>query len=302
MSRFARFGPDPAQFVTPEEQAATLRAANERKRKPKPGQLPPVNRATGRKRSSSPDDSQQSGDHQSTGQKQPCSQHWKQRKERSQQEWAQRRDDNRSLAVQHHAYMSEGLQLQQLANAVSAAATAVAKAAHLHACCYAAADNAAAGEAQLQQKLMSLQQQQPVPVAAHQQQQVPVQPDLAQQHQDDDQQRGPASDNVGQQHGQQALLSVASTRQVAVHTLGASFWFPVPTVVCRCCAEKWEVQPAAAGFFGSTPKMPYTWFSQQLLNLYTPLSTSGASATSMATTLDMNNVRQVDAGLKIKPW
>lgn len=40
-------------------------------------------------------------------------------------------------------------------------------------------------------------------------------------------------------------------------------------------------------------------FSQQLLDLYTSLSTSGISITSMATALDENNFRQQDAGPKI---
>jgi hypothetical protein len=187
--------------------------------------------------------------------------------------------------VQHHTFLSESLKLQQVQDAVSATATAVARAVLLHACCYVAVDDAAAVEEQIRQQLIALQQQQ------QQQQQQP-----------NDQRQEPASGSAGQQNEQQSLLSVLDTRPVAVHTLGASFWFPVPTIECCCCAEKWEVKPAAAGFFGCTPTVPYTWFSQQLLDLYTPLSTSGASITSMATALDMINVRQTDAELKIKPW
>jgi hypothetical protein len=40
-------------------------------------------------------------------------------------------------------------------------------------------------------------------------------------------------------------------------------------------------------------------FSQQLLDLYTSLSTSGISITSMATALDEKIFRQQDAGPKI---
>jgi hypothetical protein len=89
---------------------------------------------------------------------------------------------------------------------------------------------------------------------------------------------------------------------VACHTLGVSFWLPVPSVKCRCCNEEWEVQPASAGFFGSTPVQPYAWFSQQLLDFHTQLSTAGTSFTSLAAALDRANVRQKDAGLKVKTW
>jgi hypothetical protein len=98
------------------------------------------------------------------------------------------------------------------------------------------------------------------------------------------------------------LFQIVSTRLVACHTLGVSFWFPVPTVKFRCCNEEWEVQPASAGFFGSTPVQPYAWFSQQLLDFHTQLSTAGTSFTSLAAALDRANVRQKDEGLKVKTW
>ena len=74
-------------------------------------------------------------------------------------------------------------------------------------------------------------------------------------------------------------------RLVACHVLGASFWLPVPTVVCTCCKAQWELQAAAAGFFGSAPVQPGVWFSTQLLDLYTPMFQSGLSATALAAAL-----------------
>jgi hypothetical protein len=72
---------------------------------------------------------------------------------------------------------------------------------------------------------------------------------------------------------------VTKTELVACHTLGASFWLPVPEVLCTCCSSTWVLQPAAAGFFGSSPVRPGLWFSQQLLDTYTALYGLGTSAT-----------------------
>jgi hypothetical protein len=63
----------------------------------------------------------------------------------------------------------------------------------------------------------------------------------------------------------------------------------VPTIKCLCCEEKWELQPAQAGYFGSSAVQPHAWFSQQLLECYTVLSASGTSIGSMAAAVDKSN-------------
>jgi hypothetical protein len=93
---------------------------------------------------------------------------------------------------------------------------------------------------------------------------------------------------------------VVDTRVVACHTLGASFLLAVPTVKCRCCNDEWEQPPAAAGFFGSSPVQPWAWFSQQLLDMYTPLCTAGGcSITNMAVAVDQRNIKVDDARLRV---
>jgi hypothetical protein len=77
---------------------------------------------------------------------------------------------------------------------------------------------------------------------------------------------------------------------VACHTLGASFWLPVPEVHCTCCSTSWMLQPAAAGFFGSSPVRPGVWFSQQLLDMYTALYGLGTSAAGFAEALSRTAV------------
>jgi hypothetical protein len=80
----------------------------------------------------------------------------------------------------------------------------------------------------------------------------------------------------------QTMLTVSSMRAVACHVAGASFWLPVPTVSCSCCRNSWELQAAAAGFFGNSPMVPGVWFSTQLLDAYTCLFGNGVSATVYA--------------------
>lgn len=190
---------------------------------------------------------------------------------------------------------------------------AVAKAVVSHPCFYLSMepDEAAASAEQLQQQLLCLKQQ--VPGSSQRQQPLTMQEQQqqAQQAQQQQHQERASSENGSgpqqqqqqeQEQEQQPLFQIVSTRLVACHTLGVSFWFPVPTVKCRCCSEEWEIQPASAGFFGSTPVQPYAWFSQQLLDFHTQLSTAGTSFTSMAAALDRANVSQKDAGLKVKTW
>jgi hypothetical protein len=89
-------------------------------------------------------------------------------------------------------------------------------------------------------------------------------------------------------------------RAVACHVLGASFWLPVPTVLCSCCNRTWEVQPSDAGFFGNSPIVPGVWFSTQLLSLYTCLYNAGLSATNYADSLSKTAAR-VDNYLPTMP-
>lgn len=100
------------------------------------------------------------------------------------------------------------------------------------------------------------------------------------QQQRQQQQQDQAEQPQAPQQALLASLSVTSMRVVACHSMGASFWLPVPTLKCSCCTEEWELQAAAAGFFGSSPVQPAVWFSSQLLDLYSTLFQSGLSATS----------------------
>jgi hypothetical protein len=109
-----------------------------------------------------------------------------------------------------------------------------------------------------------------------------------QQQQQQQQQAQPVP--VGQQQPASQLLTVAGMQLVACHTLGASFWLPVPEVHCSCCSSTWTLQPAAAGFFGCSPVKPGVWFSQQLLDTYTALYRHGTSATSFAEALSRTAV------------
>jgi hypothetical protein len=67
------------------------------------------------------------------------------------------------------------------------------------------------------------------------------------------------------------VLRVVSSRKVACHVLGSSFWLKVPTVTCCCCNSSWEVHPADVGFFSNSPEQPFVWFDCQMLQLYTHL-------------------------------
>jgi hypothetical protein len=133
------------------------------------------------------------------------------------------------------------------------------------------------------------------PPEQQQQQQGPL---PQQQHQQDplsQEQEGSLPQQQQQQQQQAPLIQVVATRLVACHTLGVSFWLPVPTVKCTCCEEVWEQQPAAAGFFGSSPKQPWAWFSHGLLDFYTPLCTAGGcSITNMAAAIYKGNVKTSD--------
>jgi hypothetical protein len=315
MTRFARFNPAPEEVVTLEQQQATLRAANERTRQSRPGQKPPVNKATGRKRKQTQDGHQATAAAAaSASSKHTGSKHWRKRMQKRSEAWTNKRESNKQHALQYRAFHAEGIQLDQLAAAELCATMAVAKAVVSHSCFDISMepDEAGAAAEQLQQQLLDVkqqlsglsQQQQPPTMQQQQTQQA-----QQQQHQEQASPEGGSEPQQQQQQQQQAeggpeqpLFHIVSTRLVACHTLGVSFWLPVPTVKCRCCSEEWEVQPASAGFFGSTPVQPYSWFSQQLLDFHTQLSTAGTSFTSLAAALDRANVKQRDAGLKVKTW
>lgn len=306
MGRFDRFAPQTSNFVTPEQQAANFRAANEHKRAPRPHQKPPTVRGQGQKRKHTQESNLPLDDEQTAGgSKGRQSSQWGQRMRRREEAWAEQRESNKQCAVQYHSLLSEGIQLLQLAAAEHCAVTAICRAALLHPCLMVAleADELAALEKSLLQQLEAAmgdrsrpppehqQQQQQGPLPQQQQQQEPLQqqpePSLPQQQQQ-------------QQHEQAPPIQVVGTRLVACHTLGASFWLPVPTVRCQCCKTEWEQQPAAAGFFGSTPVQPWALFSQQLLDFYTPLcTTGGCSFTNMAAAVDRGNVKTGDPQLKV---
>lgn len=197
--------------------------------------------------------------------------------QRQREGWDASREENRQLAMQYGAFHAEKNRLSQLAAARGAAAEAVANAVLLHGCLstMGAEDEAALAAVQL---LLASMEQQPTSVQQQQQQ--------------------TATANAGPQP--QPLVKVVSKREVAVHTLGSSFCLPVPTVECACCSQQWEVSPAGAGFFGSSPEQPFAWFSQQLLDSVAMLSTCGTSCSNMAELLNRRNVMQ--AGMQVKTW
>jgi len=93
-----------------------------------------------------------------------------------------------------------------------------------------------------------------------------------------------------QQHVEQPcpaveVVQVVSSRSVACHVLGYSFWQQVPTVRCSCCRQTWEVHPADVGFFSNSPEQPFVWFDSQVLQLYQHLFMSGLSASCFAESL-----------------
>ena len=276
------------------------------------------------------------------GSKAKHSSSWGERMRKREDTWAKLRPGNSQSAVQYSTLLSEGIQLLQLAAAEHCAVTALCRAIMLHPCLMVVLDadelmllensfleqlEAAMGD-RARPAPEQQQQQGPPPQQRQQQQQQQQEPTTQQQHgslpqqqhqqqqqqgppPQQQQQQEPASqqqdESAPQQHQHQhqqaqPILQVVGTRLLACHTLGASFWLAVPTVKCRCCNAEWEQQPAAAGFFGSSPVQPWSWFSQQLLELYTPLCTSGGcSISNMAAAIDRANVRIGDAGLKIDP-
>jgi hypothetical protein len=92
-----------------------------------------------------------------------------------------------------------------------------------------------------------------------------------------------------------SCTSVTSSRSVACHMLGASFWLSVPTIACKACGDTWDVSPSDIGCFGSTPVLPNTWFDKQFLLCYRQLvltgglssSTFAAAANAAAAVLDV---------------
>jgi hypothetical protein len=316
MRRFDHFNPKPDDFITPEQQAANFRAANVKTRAPRPYQKPPTVRSQGHKRkhvqdANLPLDDDQLADEQ-TGDSN--SSKWGERMRKRGQAWSEQREGNRQSAVQYRALFSEGIELLQLAAAEHCTVTALCKAVLLHPCLLAleADELTAAVESSLLVQLMALlpgERARPAPDDGQQQQQQHGPPPQQHQHHHQQQHGPPPQEHHQQQQQQQQqqpqpqpILQVVATRLVACHTLGASFWLPVPTVRCSCCNDEWEQQPAAAGFFGSTPKQPWSWFSQQLLDFYTPLCTAGGcSITNMAAALERVHVKVDDTGLKIDP-
>ena len=291
---FARFDPKATDFITPEEQEANFRAANFKKRASRPHQKPPTVRGQGQKRKHVQHDTQPFDDEQLVADEDPStdrnSSKWGERQLKKEKAWSEQREDNSQSAVQYQTLLSDGVELLQLAAAEQCALEALCKAVLLHPCLMVVleADGQAAAQDSLLAQLMAFLPDERARPAAQdgQQQQQQQAPPASQQ---------PASQQQQQQQQAAPILQVVAARLVACHTLGASFWLPVPTMRCNCCSIEWEQQPAAAGFFGSSPVQPWAWFSQQLLNFYTPLCTSaGCSITNMAAALDRGNIRAVD--------
>lgn len=252
-------------FISEEQQAALRQP---KKRQPRPNQKPPTNRASGHKRTVAQDA-------RTTPAGGP-NREWKRRQQQQRDSWDASREDNRQLATQFGAFHADKYRLLKLAAERSAAAGAVADAVLLHGCLSILEDEPALA-ADKQLLLASMQQQS-----------------------ESEQQQQTETASAGPQPQQAQFVKLVSQREVAVHTLGASFRLPVPTVQCACCSEQWEVSPAGAGFFGSSPEQPFAWYSQQLLDSYARLSTSGTSCSNMAAML--NHVNFMEAGLQVKIW
>lgn len=252
---------DLSGFVTQEQQAAAIAAANApRRRKKRAGQLLPPSNSRGRqrvRRHGTQQDTFEPADVEAWEATEPAStSSWAHRQQKAQQLWQEKLETNIQLCQQHHANAAAAIAEHAVAAALRGAIAAMVAALLRHSCCGAHDDEA---RHELTQQLTDQIEAQVEVRLAQPQSTAPLGP-----------------------------ISICSMRLVACHMMGTSFWLPVPTVKCSCCSsEPWEVQAAAAGFFGSSPVQPGVWFSTQLLDAYTPMCVgSGTSATSFATAMN----------------
>ncbi len=305
MGRFGRFDPKASDFVTPKQQAANFQTANQQKRAPRPNLKPPTVRHKGQKRKHTQEPNLPLDDEQTAGaggskDRQAGSSKWEERNRRREKAWSDLREKNSQSVLQYQTLLAGDIQLLQIAAAEHCALTAVCRAVLLHPCLmgYLGTSELASLENSLLSQLEAVIGGRTQPSPEQQEQQQGPSPQQQQQQEPLPQEQ---EGSVPQQQQQQAQsIQIVATRLVSCHTLGVSFWLPVPTVKCRCCETVWEEQPAAAGYFGSSPKQPWAWFSQNLLDFYTPLCTAaGCSITNMAAAIAKGNVQPRDAEIKV---
>jgi hypothetical protein len=285
---------DPSKFATDEEHKALLDEVNQRKRRaPRPGQLPPSSRGH-RHRSVGWDDDgicedpvEAAGGSRRSSAAAPDSEctDWAARKQVEQEHWRAKRKQNQQMAQQHEAFDGPTISQLKVDLELDCATQSIALALTRHTCCVTVLTEAEALQLarQVSSQLLAAAQHDPA-AEQQQQQQHPAQNRQQQQQpqQQEQEQRPP---------GAAALLTVRSMRAVACHVSGASYWLPIPTVSCSHCGDTWELEPAAAGFCGSSPIQPGVLFSTQVLNAYTSLYGSGVSATAYAECLSKTAAR-----------
>ena len=282
-----------AGLITAAELRAQLAAAHAPKsRKKRPGQLLPPRRA-GRQRvhgdhganpATSDDGWNQQGGQQFDEDASSGPSEWAQRKQREHAAWKEARHSNLQHAQQYAAFRSNQHAAEQQQAQLQLAAAAVAAAGAQHPCCLASIQASDAERQQQQQVLgaqllaaMGLPAPAPAPAPPHE-------PSAASQQQ---QQQAPVP------QGQRVTL--LCVRPVACHTAAASGWLAVPTCRCQHCGAQWEVAPAAAGFFGSSPWQPNVWFHVQLLEQYARFSRGGLSGMQYAAALSATTAAPADA-------
>jgi hypothetical protein len=205
------------------------------------------------------------------------------------QNWLSNRHTNQQAAQQYEAFDGSTIAELKVDSALHWATQAMAAALIRHSCCIVALSDADAGSLgqHLASQLLRAAQQEPDDGRQPQQAQQPSQQSSTSWQQQQQTQSAAQGNQQQSAHGQmqptaQPMLTVSSMRAVACHVADASFWLPVPTVSCSCCRKSWELQAAAAGFFGNSPIVPGVWFSTQLLDTYTCLFGNGVSATAYA--------------------
>lgn len=279
---------DASKFATDQEHEARLNEINQPKRRAsRPGQRPPSSRGH-RNRSVGWDDDgiyedpvEAAGGSRCSSAAAPDSEcsDWAARKQVEQEHWRAKRQQNQQMAQQHEAFDGPTISQLKVDLELDCATQSIALALTRHACCLTVLADAEALQLarQLSCKLLAAAKHHP---ATDQQQQQHTAQNGQQQQQ---QEQGPPD--------AAPLLTVRSMRAVACHVPGASYWLPIPTVSCSHCGDTWELEPAAAGFCGSSPIQPGVLFSTQVLNAYTSLYGCGVSATAYAECLSKTAAR-----------
>jgi hypothetical protein len=250
---------------TEDEFDAQLAFINRKKpRQKRPGQLPPFKRRGKRQGScASADVEDVDGDYEysADADTDQCTA-WGARMQQQDSNWEASREANQHMAQQYAGCLGKDIHGLQVDAALHQATQAMGAAAATHTCCALMEEDHVGVMAQ-QLAAQLLQAAQDSTVETQQQQQEQQQQYLAQ-------------------------VSVTKLRAVACHSMAASFWLPVPTLKCSCCNDEWELQAAAAGFFGNSPLLPSVWFSTQLLDVYSTLFRSGLSASRWCEAISVN--------------